>query len=78
MTKYQFEELTSSLSIIITLLAYNFGIDWLFWLFLVKSIIDMYNVFIEAYKEIMEDKNKNNQRNNKIKNQFVYLSIIKR
>ena len=60
MTKYQFEELTSSLSIIITLLAYNFGIDWLFWLFLVKSIIDMYNVFIEAYKEIMEDKNKNN------------------
>lgn len=58
MKNYQFQELTSSLSIIITLLAYNYKIDWLFWLFLVKSIIDMYNVFIEAYKEIMEDKNK--------------------
>ena len=60
MTNYQFQELTSSLSIIITLLAYNFGIDWLFWLFLVKSIIDMYNVFVEAYKEITKEKYRNN------------------
>lgn len=60
MTNYQFQELTSSLSIIITLLAYKFGIDWLFWLFLVKSIIDMYNVFVEAYKEITKEKYRNN------------------
>ena len=66
MTNYQFQELTSSLSIIITLLAYNFGIDWLFWLFLVKSIIDMYNVFIEAYKEITKEKYRNNQKNKMI------------
>ena len=60
MKKYQFEELTLFLSIIITLLAYNLKIEWLFYLFMVKSIIDLYNVFIEAYKEIFKDKNKNN------------------
>ncbi len=57
MKKYQFEELTLFLSIIITLLAYNFKIEWLFYLFMVKSIIDLYNVFVEAYKEIFKDKN---------------------
>jgi hypothetical protein len=56
MKKYQFEELTLSLSIIITLLAYNFKIDWLFYMFLVKSIIDFYMVFVEAYKEILRER----------------------
>lgn len=60
MTNYQFQELTLSSSIIITLLAYNYKIDWLFWLFLVKSIIDLYNVFVEAYKEITKEKYRNN------------------
>ena len=60
MTNYQFQELTLSSSIIITLLAYNYKIDWLFWLFLVKSIIDLYNVFVEVYKEITKEKYRNN------------------
>lgn len=40
MKKHQFEEITAALSIIITLLAYEFEIDWLFWIYLVKSIFD--------------------------------------
>ena len=56
MKKYQFEELTLSLSIIITLLTYNFKIDWLFWMFLVKSIIDFYQSLVEAYKEILRER----------------------
>lgn len=40
MKKHQFEEITAALSIIICLLAWNFEIMWLFWIYLVKSILD--------------------------------------
>ncbi len=59
MKNYQFEEITSSLSIIIALLAYNFKVDWLFYIFAVKSVIDVYcslkTSYIEA-KELLKNK----------------------
>lgn len=52
MKEHQFEELTLGLSIIITLLAYNFKIDWVFYLFFVKSIIDFISTIKYSIKEI--------------------------
>jgi hypothetical protein len=58
MKRYQFEELIASLSIIITLLCYEFELWWLFYVFLTKSIFDFYcaikTAYYEAIKEIKE------------------------
>lgn len=54
MLKEQFEEITMGISIIITLLAYQLEIDWLFNTFLIKSIWDCYCAikysYISAFK----------------------------
>ena len=50
MKKHQFEEITAALSIIITLLAYKFEINWLFYIYLVKSCIDTWGALKESYK----------------------------
>jgi hypothetical protein len=52
MKEHQFEELTLGLSIIITLLAYKFNIDWIFYIFFVKSIFDFIATIILLYKEM--------------------------
>ena len=49
MKRYQFEELIASISIIITLLCYEFEVWWLFVVFLIKSIFDFYCAIIAAY-----------------------------
>ena len=63
MKEYQFEEITMALSIIICLLAYKFEINWLFWIFLFKSIFDticaLIQSFISAVKSAKKDKNNN-------------------
>lgn len=51
MEKHQFEELTAGLSIIITLLAYKFEVDWLFYMFFGKSIIDTLGALLASYKK---------------------------
>lgn len=53
MKEHQFEELTLGLSIIITLLAYKFNVDWIFYIFFVKSIIDFAKY---SYKEIKKER----------------------
>ena len=50
MKNHQFEEITAALSIIITLLAYKFEINWLFYIYLVKSCIDTWFALKESYK----------------------------
>ena len=57
MKKYQFEELTAALSIIIALLAYQFGINWLFYIYLVKSIFDTWCACKEAYLSVKRGDN---------------------
>lgn len=52
MKEHQFEELTLGLSIIITLLAYKFNVDWIFYIFFVKSIFDFISTIKYSYKEI--------------------------
>ena len=42
MKTHQFEEITAALSIIITLLAYKFEVNWLFYIYFGKSIMDTY------------------------------------
>jgi len=54
MKKYQFEEITAALSIIICLLAWNFGIRWLFWIYLVKSIFDTLDAIWFAVKSVVK------------------------
>jgi hypothetical protein len=56
MKEHQFEELTLGLSIIITLLAYKFNIDWIFYIFFVKSIIDFASTIKYSYKEIKKER----------------------
>jgi len=51
MIKSQFEEITMGISIIITLLAYHFEINSLFYVFLVKSIWDFHCAMKYAYNE---------------------------
>jgi hypothetical protein len=68
MKKYQFEEITAALSIIITLLAYYFEVKWLFYIYFVKSIFDMYCAFKYSYKSAQKSiakKKKINFVNNK-------------
>lgn len=55
MKRYQFEELIASLSIIITLLCYEFEVWWLFYVFLIKSIFDLYCAIKAAYHEAMKE-----------------------
>lgn len=47
---HQFEEITAALSIIITLLAYNLGVNWLFYIYFVKSCFDTYCAIKYGYK----------------------------
>ena len=56
MKKSQYEELTMGISIIITLLAYQFGIIWLFYIFFVKSCFDCGFAIVEAIKELKKEK----------------------
>lgn len=69
MKNHQFEEITAALSIIITLLAYKFGIDWLFYIFFVKSCFDSWFAFIESCKSAKE--NNNNQHPEQCNSHFV-------
>jgi hypothetical protein len=57
MKKHQFEEITAALSIIITLLAYKFEINWLFYIYFVKSIGDTLCAFYYAFKKQKNKKN---------------------
>ena len=61
MKKYQFEELTAALSIIIAVLAYHFDIMWLFYIYLVKSVWDTHCAIKEA-KNHIKSKNANQAR----------------
>jgi len=60
MKKHQFEEITAALSIIITLLAYKFEINWLFYIFFVKSCFDTWCALKESYKSAKASLSKKN------------------
>ena len=49
MKKHQFEEITAALSIIICVLAYHFGIMWLFYIYMVKAIFDSVCAYVEGF-----------------------------
>jgi hypothetical protein len=55
MKKSQFEETTTELSIIITLLAFEFNYNWLGYIFMFKSIFDFICAIKYAIKELKED-----------------------
>lgn len=50
MKKHQFEEITTALSIVITLLAYKLEINWLFYIYFVKSCFDTWYSIRKSYK----------------------------
>lgn len=50
MKKHQFEEITTALSIVITLLAYKLEINWLFYIYFVKSCFDTWCSIRKSYK----------------------------
>lgn len=54
MKKSQFEEIVMGISIIITILAYIANIDWLFNIFLVKSVWDFYCAMKYSYIEVFK------------------------
>lgn len=56
MKTHQFEELTMHLSIIIALMAYNYGIRWLFIIFTIYSIFNVYSALTTSYKSYLKDK----------------------
>jgi hypothetical protein len=59
MKKHQFEEILATLSTIVCLLTLYFNIEWLFYIFLFKSLFDWYCAFKESYKQAKNDlKNK--------------------
>lgn len=45
-----FEEIIFSLAVIVAVLAYQNGIKWLMWLFIVKAAWDFYCVNIVSYR----------------------------
>lgn len=55
MKDHQFEEINSSLSVIICLLALWLEIDWLFAIYLCKSIFDIWCAIKEGYKDAMRE-----------------------
>lgn len=57
MEKYQFEEITAALSILICLFAKSLGINWLYYIYFIKSIFDTYCAIYEAYKHVNNNKN---------------------
>lgn len=57
MKKSQFEEIVMGISIIITILAYIANIDWLFNIFLVKSVWDFYCAMKYSYIEVFKGGN---------------------
>ena len=57
MKDYQFEEITALLSIIITLIAYHLEINWLFYIFMIKSWIDVLTTIIFSIKYLKKNKN---------------------
>ena len=63
MKKHQFEEITAALSIIIALLAYQFEINWLFYIYFVKSCIDTWCALKEGYKSAKKSLNEKNDKN---------------
>lgn len=63
MKKHQFEEITAALSIIITLLAYKFGINWLFYIYLVKSILDTVCAIRYAYQKAFKKSQQTDKQN---------------
>lgn len=63
MKDYQFEEITAALSIIIALLAWHFGVKWLYYIFLVKSITDVLCALRVAYKAVKDELKENNKEN---------------
>jgi hypothetical protein len=59
MKEHQFEEILATLSTIVCLLAHYLKIEWLFYIFLFKSLFDWYCAFLESYKQAKTDlKNK--------------------
>ncbi len=55
MKKHQFEEITAALSIIIAVLAYQFNINWLCYLYTIKAIFDTYCAIKFAHKQAMKE-----------------------
>lgn len=58
MKKYQFEEITAALSVIICLLSWYFGVMWLFWIYLFKSVFDTIGAIWEAVKYVKKHPDK--------------------
>jgi len=58
MKKHQFEEITTALSVLIALIAYAVGVNWLCYIFTIKAGIDFYCAIRAAYKSVMNDRNK--------------------
>lgn len=58
MKKHQFEEITAALSIIIALLAWEFKIEWLFVIYLIKAILDTICAIYYSRKYVWKNKQK--------------------
>lgn len=58
MKKYQFEELTAALSIIIAVLCYHFKIEWLFIIYVTKALLDTITAIKFAYKSAVKSDRK--------------------
>lgn len=58
MKKYQFEEITAALSIIICLLSYQFDIKWLLYIFIAKATFDTLTAIKFAFKSAVKSKTK--------------------
>ena len=56
MKKHQFEEITMALSVIIALLAYQFNVNWLFYIFTVKAIFDCWCALTYSYKAAVKER----------------------
>lgn len=59
MSESKIEEIIFLLALIICLIAYYLGINWLFWVFAVKSALDLMAVFYFIGKEFKKEFKKN-------------------
>jgi hypothetical protein len=64
MKKHQFEELTAALSVVIAILAYRFDIDWLFYIYTAKAILDTWAAIKAARKSHYRSLEKKSTRYN--------------
>jgi len=56
MKKHQFEEINAALSIVICLIAYHLEINWLFYIYFCKSILDTSCAILYAYRVVQRRK----------------------